>query len=224
MSENLVTIAIAGTSSSAALPPTDHLANANPETSEHHKRAECEVDEHSLGCVVKNMLTQSIWGLLLLGRELSVAFELLSKRGRDSLYPLFLSTYLPTVDRKTADRWRTAYDRFKTLLPIDEDGTICPEIERFRLTAIYRLCRSDASDAHRKAALALARQEVVISEKMAASLVKGDAVSPAAPRHRKRTIQLENGTVEIRVLDDDDAATLRNALAAVMRDDPAVNS
>lgn len=183
-------------------------------------------DEHSLGCVVNDMLAQSILSLLLLGRELSVAFELLSKRSRDSLYPLFLSTYLPTVDRKTADRWRAAYARFRTLLPIDGDRTDCPELaalERFRLTAIYRLCRSDASDAHRKAALALADQGVTVSEQMAASLVKGDAAKPAALRRRKRTIQLDNGTVEIRVLDGDDAAALRNALAAVMRDHPAAN-
>jgi hypothetical protein len=181
-------------------------------------------DEHSIGCVVKGMLAQSIWGLLLLGRELSVAFELLSKRGRGSLYPLFLSTYLPTIDRKTADRWRTAYACFKKLLPIDEDRTDCPEIERFRLTAIYRLCRSDASESHRKAALALANQGVVVSENMAASLVKGDAAKSAAPRLRKHTIELANGAVEIRVDDDDVATALRSALAAVTRDNPAVNS
>lgn len=186
--------------------------------------AEFHDDEHSLGCVVKGMLAQSIWGLLLLGRELSVAFELLSKRGRGSLYPLFLSTYLPTIDRKTADRWRTAYACFKTLLPIDEDGTICPEIERFRLTAIYRLCRSDAAEAHRKAALAMANQGVVVSENMAASLVKGDAAKSAAPRLRKHTIELANGAVEVRVSDDDVAAALRSALAAVTRDNPAANS
>ena len=181
-------------------------------------------DEHSLGCVVREMLAQSIWGLLLLGRELTAAFDLLSKRGRGSLYPRFLSDYLPTIDRKTSDRWRAADAGFKSLLPIDEDRTECPEIERFRLTAIYRLCRSDASESHRRAALALAKQGVAISEQLAASLVKGDAAKPAALRLRKHTITLANGAVEVRVVGDDVAAALRSALAAVSRDNAAANS
>lgn len=181
-------------------------------------------DEHSIGCVVTNMLAQSIWGLLLLGRELSVAFELLSKRGRGSLFPTFLATYAPVLDRKAADRYRNAYICFKSLLPIDEDRTDCPEVERFRLTAIYRLCRSDASEAHRQAALALAQQGVVVSEQMATSLVKGDAAKTTAPRLRKHTINLENGTVEVRLSDGNIAAALQHALAEVMRKNSVATS
>lgn len=178
------------------------------------KPAEFETDEHSLGCGLRAIVAVTILSVMLAGRELSVAFALLSKRGRGSFYPLFLATYLPTVDRKTADRWRAAYECFRPLLPLDDDRTECPEIEKIRLTALYRLCKGDATESQRKAALVLAEQGVTVTEKMAASLVKGDDTAAHAPRRRKRTIELDNGTVEVRVDGDDVATALRKALAA----------
>lgn len=173
-------------------------------------------DEHSLGCEIRRIVSLTIMAILLIGRELSVAFDLFSKRGRGSLYPLFLATYLPTVDRKTADRWRLAYSCFCGLVALDDNRTQCPEIEKIRLTAVYRLCRSDASDAHREAALGLARKGVVVTQELAASLVKGECGRSGKSTPRKsRSIKVSNGTVEVRVADGDVVAALTKALAAV---------
>jgi len=217
MSETLAPAAAAESSSSVARASADHLAAADaaPEALDRHKPAEFEIDEHSLGCGIRRMAALTILSVLVIGRELVCAFQLLSKRGRGSLYPVFLATYLPTVDRKTADRWRAAYECFRELIPLDEDRTECPEIEKIRLTALYRLCKGDATESQRKAALALAEQGVTVTEKMAASLVKGDGAAAHAPRRRKRTIQIPNGVIEVRVSDDNVIAALENALAAV---------
>lgn len=176
-------------------------------------------DEHSLGYEIRRIVSQTILAVLVTGRELSVAFDLLSKRGRGSLYPLFLATYLPTMDRKTADRWRTAYQCFRTLLALDDHRTQCPECENLRLSAVYRLCRSDATADHRKAALGLARNGVVVTQELAASLVKGDRgpVSQTSPR-KSHSIEVPNGKVSVRVEDGDIISALTIALAAVKKD------
>lgn len=212
MSETLAPTTAAEPSSTIA-----RSAAVAPEALERHKPAEFEIDEHSLGCGIRRMAALTILSVLVIGRELVCAFQLLSKRGRGSLYPVFLATYLPTVDRKTADRWRAAYECFRALIPLDEDRTECPEIEKIRLTALYRLCKGDATESQRKAALALAEQGVTVTEKMAASLVKGDGAAAHAPRRRKRTIQIPNGVIEVRVSDDNVIAALHNAIAAVSK-------
>jgi hypothetical protein len=184
---------------------------------EHDKPVQFEVDEHSLGCGIRKMVALTILSVLVIGRELVCAFQLLSKRGRGSLFPVFLATYLPTIDRKTADRWRAAYECFRELIPLDDDQTECPEIEKIRLTALYRLSKTDVTNSQRKAALALAGQGVIVTEKIAVSLVKGDNAARHSPQRRKRTIQIPNGVIEIRVTDDDVLAALQNAIAAVTK-------
>lgn len=176
-------------------------------------------DEHSLGCEIRRIVSLTILAVLVTGRELSVAFDLLSKRGRGSLYPLFLATYLPTLDRKTADRWRTAYQCFRTLIALDDHRTMCPECENLRLSAVYRLCRNDATAAHREAALALARNGVVVTQELAASLVKGDRgkVSQSSPR-KTRSIEVPNGKVSVQVDDGDILTALTKALDLVKHD------
>ncbi len=192
------------------------LANEDPTVA---KPNEFLDDEHSLGCEIRRIVSLTIIAILLIGRELSVAFDLFSKRGRGSLYPLFLATYLPTVDRKTADRWRLAYSCFRTLVSLDDNRTQCPEMEKIRLTAVYRLCRGDATPAHREAALALARNGVVVTQELAASLVRGDRgpVPPTSPR-KTRSFEVPNGKVSVRVDDGDIFLALTKALALVKDD------
>jgi hypothetical protein len=109
-----------------------------------------------------------------------------------------------------------AYQCFESLVSI-ENGTECPNLERLRVTALYRLSKSDATAEHRQAALALTERGITVTEKLAASLIRGDDARLAAePRDRKRVIKTGNGSVEIRVKDGDFKSALEAALAELV--------
>ncbi len=171
-------------------------------------------EEHALGLALSEMTEPTMRNVLKRGGACKKAERLLAERGRSNLMPVFMATYLPAVDEKSIARSGAAYDAFHSLLPLDDSQAACAEIESFRLGAIYRLSRPDATAAHRKELLALAKAGGVVTEEIATSLIKRDVdQSVTSRRPRKRTIALRRGTIEIRVEDDDVVGALREALA-----------
>jgi len=177
--------------------------------------------EQALGQLLLAQMPATIAHILRVGKELTAAHQSLAQRGCASLYGKFCDTYLPALDRKTLDRWRTSYAAFQNLIDLERIGTECPDsLGNIRLTALYRLTKSDANESHRRAALSLAGQGMIVSESMAIAVIHNTSV---ARRHKstathKKTIRLSVGTVKLDILRDDYRQVLEAAILKIDRE------
>lgn len=173
-------------------------------------------DEDSIGRVVEGLHIRTNADGFKLGREASEVEKLLFKRSRGDLYGTFLETYLPALDPKLVLKWKGAYEAFSSLLPLDDDPLTLPELELLRLGGIFRLSQS-AHDAPRKAALALARQGIVVTDEIAQSLLRGNGPKTPLARRRKTTISVSSGIVDVRITGSDVPKALAEALVNLKR-------
>jgi hypothetical protein len=172
-------------------------------------------DEQSIGRQLQELAPTTIARILLVGQKLAEAHASLSRRGRGSKYPDFCEEFLPTIDQKTLDRWRQTYEGFCNVVSITpEIGTDCPYLSNLRLTAMYRLTRPGVTDDLRNAALTLAKTGLVVTEKLAASLVNGNDMpqKQATTIHRKK-VPLPSGTVRISINHPDFKEALMEAIS-----------
>ncbi len=169
-------------------------------------------DEHMTGLQLADSVPTTVLHIYQVGEMLWQAHQSFCQRGRGSLWKKFCKEYLPAMDRKTLDRWRIAYDKFRDLVKDKNGGPLCPHFGNIRLTALYRLAKADATDGHRRAALALAERGITVNEKLAGSLVAGDAPVKNSRRERKPVKSLVNGAVEVR---SEDGNFLQVLMAAI---------
>ena len=94
------------------------------------------------------------------GRLAHRAHERFSKRGRNSLYRKWCDYFLPFIEFRSLERMRKAYLCFRDLLALDTANrdSVSYLNQHLQLTALYRLCQRDVTDAHRLAALAQAKE------------------------------------------------------------------
>lgn len=196
---------------SAAAPPSDQLPIAAPVIGLTQKPIGFTDQEHTTGLQLAERLPTTVLHILQTGQMLSRVHESLCQRGRGSLWKKFCHEYLPAMDRKTLDRWRTAFDKFQALVEVTKGGKSVSLLGNVRLTAVYRLTQSDATDGHRRAALILAERGITVTEKLAASLVAGDSPRPSSSP-RKQVKSLVNGAVEVRSDDGNFLTVLKAAL------------
>jgi hypothetical protein len=148
--------------------------------------------------------------------------------GRDSQFSLWLERYAPDLDRKFADRLSGIIEHFCGGNS-DRLSEFEPLLDRFRLTALYRLATSTVPSAAREEALAEARAGQVVTASRAQELIDrhtvpallvgtGRTASKSAKRTHKTRIELDEGSVEIRTRTGDQLSALRRALARLEND------
>ena len=195
----------------AAVESSDQVPTAAPVVGSMQKLIDFTDQEHETGLQLAHRMPTTVLHMLQTGQMLARVHASLCQRGRGSLWKKFCHEYLPAMDRKTLDRWRLAFDKFKNLLEDTKSGKPAAPLGNVRLTALYRLTKSDASDGHRRAALVLAERGITVTEKLAASLVAGDSPRSSSPP-RKQVKSLVNGAVEVRSDDGNFLTVLKAAL------------
>lgn len=148
------------------------------------------------------------------GLELSAAFhkfdEMKVARGRNSKYGAWLQRYLPAFDRKTLDRWRTAYEKFAPLVKQEIETGCLDYFNHFQLTAVYDLCISTVTEQQRREALCLAKAGVQIGTEQVAQILRPPTSEGEMPF--QRTISLPAGQVLISINHDDFRQALQEAI------------
>lgn len=173
-------------------------------------------EEHELGLKLQREVPNTLAHVFAVGKMLDAAHQSLCGPGRSSTFGDWCEYYLPSIDRKTLDRWRLAYANFQPLLADDgaEGGHACLPSENIRLTAIYRLSASDATDADRKTAIDAARNGKVVDVKFA-NLLVGKRLSPTTTKTFRKNIELPAGKVTLSLNHDDWAQALSEALREI---------
>jgi hypothetical protein len=170
-------------------------------------------EEHQLGLKLQTEIPGTVERVLAVGRDLATAHESLCRPGRSSSFADFCDHYLPSIDRKTLDRWRLAYVNFRSLLTDGdgEYGQACPYSENIRLTALYRLSATDVTEADRRTAVEAAKNGKVVDVKLASAIVGKKEVTSPVKKYRKK-ISLPAGQVILSLNHQDWRQALSEAL------------
>jgi hypothetical protein len=170
-------------------------------------------EEHELGLTLQTEIPGTVERVLAVGRNLASAHESLCRPGRSSTYAEFCTHYLPSIDRKTLDRWRLAYVNFNVLLGDGESeyGQACPYSENIRLTALYRLSATDVTDSDRKTAVDAAKNGKIVDVKLAAAIVGKKSQVSSDKKFRKK-ISLPAGHITLAINHQDWKQALSEAL------------
>jgi hypothetical protein len=176
-------------------------------------------EEHQLGLKLQTEIPGTVARVLVVGKDLATAHESLCRPGRASSFADFCDHYLPSIDRKTLDRWRLAYVNFRSLLTDSEDeyGHACPYSENIRLTALYRLSATDVTDADRRTAVEAAKNGKVVDVKLASAIVGKKGGTPPAKKYRKK-ISLPAGCITLSLNHQDWVQALSEALGELDQD------
>lgn len=170
-------------------------------------------EEHRLGLQLQTEIPGTVERVLAVGKDLATAHESLCRPGRSSTFAAFCDYYLPSLERKTLDRWRLCYVSFRALLKNSDDkyGNTCPYSENIRLTALYRLSATDVTDADRRTAIEAAKNGKIVDVKLAAAIVGKRSGTAAEKKYRKK-ISLPGGHVTLSLNHQDWAQALSEAL------------
>ena len=176
------------------------------------KPIEFDEEIHALGLKLRTAISVTLRAAVCeVGKLVSEAHSKLvdenkAVKGRGSLYGLWLETYVPTADRKTLDRWRSAYEQLVPL--IQEIPTACPDLlDRFEATAIYTLCHKRVTKEHRLVLLRLANDGQKVNQKMVNAIVGSRNSSTSTMQ--KKLIEIPAGKVTLLINHSD----FRQALA-----------
>jgi len=172
--------------------------------------------EHDAGLNLSREIPGTVAKVFTVGKLLAEVHDSICKRGSTSLYGAWVKEYLPSLERRSVDRWRAAYQAFAPLLEAEASRQAC--LDRFSITAIYKLSEKRATLANRKAALLLAEQQEITAG-LASQLVNGSAKNSATANRLK--IDLEGlGTVNVKLEGSDDfAGALSSALKKLCAND-----
>lgn len=172
--------------------------------------------EHEAGVNLSREIPGTVAKVFAIGKLLAEVHDSICKRGSTSLYGAWLKEYLPSLERRSVDRWRAAYQAFAPLLAAEESRQAC--LDRFSITAIYKLSEKKATLANRKTAILLAEEQEVTAG-LAAQLVNGSAKRSATANRLK--IDLKGvGTVNVKLEGSDDfAGALSSALKQLNAND-----
>jgi hypothetical protein len=171
-----------------------------------------------------------------LGKALSIkkavilwkAKKLYCRRGKGSEFGHWLRRYAEDLDRKSADRLANIVEFF--IAPNQDTVSELAEFEklldRFRLTALYRLASPSVPARAREAALAEAKSGATITPGRVVELIEehtlpalsaGTHLTPRPASKQRTTIELDGARVVIRAADGDFVKALKAALEELKR-------
>jgi len=178
------------------------------------RRLPANEDLHRLGLKLLACCDKGVSVVLEAGECLARAHAAYCKLGRNSEYGKWLKRYGPSIERKTADRWRRVYECFSGKLNADS-------LSKFRLTALYALSEESVPERVREEAIARAEAGETISVLVAEEL-RTRYVAPALPnpKAKKRkavseTISVAGGKVTVHVAGSNVLDALKSAIETV---------